>query len=387
MSDQEGLEWVNTTFGLEPRWTKEPDVDIIRNLARKHLGHDDEVQIDVTFYAQGAFNKLYKIQAAGSACLMRVALPVCPHLKTESEVATINFVRDHVDIPAPHILAYDSASHNDLGFEWILMELMPGDTLRKRWRKMSWNTKATVVKQLAQYQARLNSKPFLEIGNLFAPAEGSLSPAIGPMVSQVFFWGDRLTHNVPRGPFKSSLKWLQTRLDLAIADQERLLRMSENEDDIEDAEFAKALAGEVTEEPPQVFKHEVLKRTVLFHDDISMQNILVDDEGELTAVIDWECSDDQAQNAADALDNEGVNNLYWEHRLEYEQTQLRRTYTEEMATLIPYWTAAVESSTLQADFDKAVHNCDNPWAFKIVSRWLQAYKGGNIKSLSDKLLE
>ena len=287
MSGQEGLEWVNTTFGLEPRWTKEPDIDIIRKIARKHLGDDVKSPINVTFHAQGAFNKLYKIEKVDSACLLRVSLPVYPHLKTQSEVATINFVRDHIGMPAPRIIAFDSESHNDLGFEWILMELMPGDTLRKRWRKMSWNAKEDIVKQLARYQARLKSKPFSKIGNLFPSAEGSSSPVLGPIVSLIFFWGDHLTHNVPRGPFKDSCEWLQTRLKLTITDQDRLIKTLDDEDDLEDAEFAKELAEEIAGELLKVFTHEAEKRTMLFHDDLSMQNILVDEQGELTAVIDW----------------------------------------------------------------------------------------------------
>ena len=126
-----------TTFGLEPRWTKEPDIEIIRELAQEHLGHDMEASIEVAFLAQGAFNKLYKITVADAACLMRVSLPVYPKLKTQSEVATINFIRKETEMPAPQIIAFDADSQNPLGFELILMELMPGVPLRKRWRKIS----------------------------------------------------------------------------------------------------------------------------------------------------------------------------------------------------------------------------------------------------------
>jgi len=84
--------------------------------------------------------------------------------------------------------------------------------------------------------------------------------------------------------------------------------------------------------------------------------------GKLTAVIDWECvsalslwracqipvllqgrgrdeepywedyavdepgDEVEDEPAPDVLDNEGVNSLYWDHLLEYEQTQLRRLF-------------------------------------------------------------
>lgn len=200
MLNQDGLEWVSTTFGLEPRWTKEPDIDIIQKLARKQLGQDGEVSVEATFHAQGAFNKLYMIEAAGSACLMRVSLPVYPCLKTQSEVATINIIRDQVGIPAPRVLAFGSDSENDLGFEWILMELMPGEALRKRWRKMTWDAKKTIVKQFVQYQTQTHAKSFAGMSNLFDTTENLASFEPGSIVSLAFFWSDHLTHDVPRGP-------------------------------------------------------------------------------------------------------------------------------------------------------------------------------------------
>ncbi|OAL02248.1 kinase-like protein [Phaeosphaeriaceae sp. SRC1lsM3a] len=422
MSDQEGLEWVNTTFGFEPRWTKEPDVNIIRDLARKHLGHDDEAPIEVNFHTQGAFNKLYRIEAAGSACLMRVSLPVYPHLKTRSEVVTVTFVRDQLGIPAPQILAFDSDSRNDLGFEWILMELIPGENLRKRWRRMSWDAKETIVKQLAQYQAQLHKMCFAGIGNLFPSAEGFANLELGPIVSLDFFWCDRLTYDVKRGPFANCHEWLQTRLQLAIADQERLLSTSKDDDDIEDAEFARDLAKSIAAVLPKVFAHEATntERTVLFHNDLPMQNILVDKKGTIAAVLDWECvfaapswwacqfphllqgrcrevepsrdhymtdTADEIEKTPNNLDNEGVNSLFWEHKLEHEQTQLRKLFMQEMESLSPEWLATMKSHTVQADFERAIHNCDHSWTFKIVKRWLSLYKEGRICSLTDMLME
>ncbi len=96
-----------------------------------------------------------------------------------------------------------------------------------------------------------------------------------------------------------------------------------------------------------------------------MQNILVDGDGEITGIIDWECvstlplwraseapvflkgrdryqepkrdeyapdngEEDAGGLTKEALDNEGVNSLYWEHLLEYELTMLRGLFSEEM---------------------------------------------------------
>ncbi|EAT91101.2 hypothetical protein SNOG_01452 [Parastagonospora nodorum SN15] len=387
VSYQNGLEWVSAAFGLEPRWTQEPDVKIIAQIARKHLDLHEQVQIDVSFHAQGAFNKLYKITAAGRACLMRISLPVYPRLKTQSEVATINFVRQETDMPVPRILAFDASNKNELGFEWIMMEMVSGTTLRKQWRKISWEAKQTIVRQLAHYHAQLYEKPFPKIGNLFPVVQESAFFELGPIVSLVFFWGDHLKHDVPRGPFKTSYEWLKTRLTFALADQQRILETSDDEDDIEDAEFSIKLAEDVAEQLPKVFPPEAAsEQNVLFHDDLSMQNIMVDETGKLAAIVDWEYDDDEEQDP-DAPDNEGVNSLYWEHLLEYEQTELRKLFKQEMAELNASWVATMESSTLQSDFEQAIHNCDNNWQFKVVRQWLDAFKQGDVESLAAKMIE
>ena len=44
-----------------------------------------------------------------------------PRLKTESEVATMNYLRRHTNFPVPTVYHYDSNPYNRLGGEYILM--------------------------------------------------------------------------------------------------------------------------------------------------------------------------------------------------------------------------------------------------------------------------
>ncbi|KAI1781012.1 hypothetical protein F4818DRAFT_436206 [Hypoxylon cercidicola] len=57
---------------------------------------------------------------------MRIALPVLPGIKVMSEVTTMQFVRRRTNIPVPQVYMYNASSTNQLGYEWILMEHMPG---------------------------------------------------------------------------------------------------------------------------------------------------------------------------------------------------------------------------------------------------------------------
>ena len=44
-----------------------------------------------------------------------------PRLKTESEVATMRYLRERTSIPVPTVYHYDSNPYNRLGGEYILM--------------------------------------------------------------------------------------------------------------------------------------------------------------------------------------------------------------------------------------------------------------------------
>lgn len=448
MVNQDGLEWVAETFGLEPRWKSEPNISKIELIARKHLKLEGDSFCLLTFYAQGAFNKLYKVETDKECFLFRVTLPVDPHNKTNSEVATINFVREATDIPVPQILAFDDSSDNELGYEWILMDMLPGTTLRNKWRKLPKESKQCLVKQIAQYQVQLFGYKFSTLGNIFVTPETRLVakrllpstrstdireslqgpqillPALGQMVSLIFFWGDHVTQNVPKGPFTNSKDWILSRLTLILTDQERILKTSEDDDEIEDAKDAKDLAERLLKLLPDIFPADgsPAEQSVIFHNDLSMQNILVDNDGNITGIVDWECvsalplwrscdfpgfikgryrdekperdqysPDDAGEHAVetgeDYLDNEGVDSLYWEHLLEYELTILRDIFLKEMCNTAPEWMEELRKGTEKADFDLAVQNCDSGWSTKQIITWLDARERGESWSLRKSFLE
>ncbi|KFY92572.1 hypothetical protein V498_04857 [Pseudogymnoascus sp. VKM F-4517 (FW-2822)] len=448
MVKEDGLDWVAGTFGLEPRWTVEPDIAKVELLARKHLKLEQNAYCYVTFYAQGAFNKLYKIETEAGYTLMRVALPLDPSNKINSEVATIIFVHKNTDIPVPHVFAFDDSRENELGFEWILMEMLPGATLRTRWRGLSRDAKRDLVKQVAKYQAQLFCHQFPAIGNIFVNPETQLMtkgsphstvaadtkqvqgesqqllPALAQLVSMIFFWGDHITQDVPRGPFTNAEDWIRARLTLVLTDQERIIKTSDDEDDIEDAEDAKEIAKRLLKLLPNIFPSNINtpELSILFHDDLSMQNILCDDDGKITGIIDWECvsalplwracelpefltgrdrneerqrdqyapdngEEDASGFTRDGLDNEGVNSLYWEHLLEYELTILRGLFLKEMGNIAPTWIEELEKGEVKADFEVAVQNCDNSWRTKEVKSWLDALEKGKNCNLRRSFLE
>ncbi|KAF3940756.1 hypothetical protein ABW19_dt0206687 [Dactylella cylindrospora] len=118
---------------------------------------------------------------------------------------------------------------------------------------------------------------------------------------------------------------------------------------------------------------------MLFHNDVNLHNVAVDEDGSLTGVLNWECVSalplwkacyhpsflegkprhklpDRSEYGTNK-DGE-PNNLYWEHMMEYELTQLRWFFLHEMKRREPRWIDVFEASGEKRDFNTAVQNRD-----------------------------
>lgn len=164
------------------------------------------------------------------------------------------------------------------------------------------------------------------------------------------------------------------------------------------------------------------ERSVILHEDLSLSNILVDDLGNITGIIDWECvsamplwmatklpkflegpsredepkrqiyADENPEERQiggdgedDELDNEGKNQLYWIHLLEFENTQLRRVYNTHMRQLRPGWDIEVQENAPKDDFIGAVFSCSHGFFLKRIARWVDAIEKGEFPRFVDIL--
>ncbi|KAK7421650.1 hypothetical protein QQX98_002117 [Neonectria punicea] len=423
-----GLLWDDTGLNFEPRWPAEPNLDAIKAVCLRTLkiGPDDCM---VTFLAAGAFYKLYLVESKSQQKLvMRVSLPVDPQHKVTGEVATLRWIRRFTKIPVPEIIAFDDSSDNEIGFEWILMQLMPGTSAYSRWRKMSFTKKKALAEQIAK--ATQHTTSFRGIGTLHHASQGddgtdatSLVP--GRIVSRQFFSGQHFDYDIARGPFRSSYDWLDSCIKIIIKEQQAVAEEEEEEEQKADAEYWQKVASRLAALLPKIFPviQNPPERTVLWHDDLSLSNILVDDEGAITAVIDWECvstmpywvatempgfligtqreqepirddygdeSPEEAEAARiedgdDYLDNEGKDELYWIHLMEHEQTLLRKAYMDRMRVVWPSWDTEVADGALKVDFLGAVDRCAFGFDLKGLERWIDAIERGEFSTLQDIL--
>jgi aminoglycoside phosphotransferase (APT) family kinase protein len=424
-SDFDGLEWVRDgIWGSEPRWTVELDENAIKHTAASSLNLT-ATPCNIEFLAQGAFNKVYIVTfpEEKKEVIARVTLPVDPKWKTLSEVATLQWVRDNTSLPVPKVISYQADRTSAIGFEWIVMSKMPGRSLRDRWRDVALSAKERIVRQLAMFCSDTFRAQLRGIGNLFfddtEPVPGGSARNRGRfcvqrLVSMEFIWDSHIHAQVSRGPFQSSRDWLLARLSLAEVEcREGLNRLQKaaseedgkgeevDEDDLEDLENTMDIITRLRRHlddffPPPSPGLEP-ERTMILHDDLSRQNTLVDDHGNLTAVVDWECisavplwsacqipsflqgklRDEEPVKAQYEHDEDGeVDEHFWEHLDDYELTQLRRVFLAEMKKLQPEWVEIFESSQRQRDFDLAVSGCSDEFLIRRIREWLDDMEKG-----------
>ncbi|KAI0592868.1 kinase-like domain-containing protein [Biscogniauxia sp. FL1348] len=402
-----GLKWVRDGLLLRPEWTVEPTIEAIVATLKTVIGPENNFHVE--HMHNGTYSKLYRVSYSQQYFVMRISLPVCPTTKTESEVATLKWVYQNTKLPVPRVKCYDASRENPLGFEWILMDHMDGAPLSQCWREISFDAKERIVRQIAAYATSAFEKQFnWGIGNMYP----------GPATAA----GGRAYIGHRRGPFFDPSEWTATRLALSYSDL--MLRIK----DLKSESHQKIIKNmlvliERIEALKNRFFHEKQSPapapTMLWHDNISLDNLLVDENGVLCGVLDWQCVSclplheacqfpaflQQSRDRYDepvmirylniASNGDGqLDPVYWIHLRKYEMTQLRLLFLDEMRFRCPGFVKAwVEKGAIDLrDYEAAVQNCDNEYAYKIVQSWADAIEKGHPpesmgRRLHERLME
>lgn len=405
---QPGLEWDEDG---DPAWAQEPSFDIMKAIIRQHL--DLEEDFDLSFFAEGALNRLYAFDCPKGPFLMRVTLPVAPRVKTESEIATIAFIRDHTNIPVPKIFAYSADLQNELGFEWIIMERVEARPLFEVWHQLSWLKKQLIVQQLAAYWAQLFGARFSGIGSIYnseikSENRGNLPQGtvhIGETVLMHYCANANYELDIDRGPYNSSRNYIEAFLDM-LSHTSAKLQESEDEDEVEHGQAMQYVFDGLKKIVPRYFPHHSQREeTLLFHRDISDMNILINEEGELASIVDWECVAavpiwqacelprllqgsscmfELVPTKVSSLeeDHESRNHFYEDRLMFYEGARLRTFFLEEMQRLSPEWMAAFNENRVRRDIMLAITVCRNDLVCSWVGAWVKALLDGDELTVS-----
>lgn len=253
------MEWAETLLQPKPRWTRVPSLEDIESLCRELLDVPIDLPCVVSHNAVDLFERFYLVACCEKFHILKVSLPVYPSLKTLGEVATLQWVAEHTEIPVPRVIDFSNSNNNKIGFEWTLMTPVHGVPAHKEWRKWSMDQKSAFTKRVAEFQAQLAcSRPFKKIGTLSLGdwsrnAEVPAGNLPGKLASVLYFERNRLKYDVPRGPFRNSYDWFDSQLQLIILEQEDIIKTAENPDDREDAEDVLKTATRLLSFLPMVF--------------------------------------------------------------------------------------------------------------------------------------
>ncbi|MCJ1405896.1 hypothetical protein MMC11_009126 [Xylographa trunciseda] len=326
------MRWRSRQLQYLPYWIVNPDLQLILDTIKPALTvlRLDAAESTITWLAEGALHKVYTVS---TKCLetgqekrfvLRIALPVYPYYKVESDVATTEFIRHFTSIPVPVIYCYDSSANNALGLEWMLMEKIEADPLRKIWFDLDNDLRVAITRQLAGWADELSRIQSNQIGSIYMRfTDTQLQFFIGPPILFNLFSRRRLLYSVNRGPFNNLSDYYSSVLDShihelqdeathqieldAVLEKEandvyentrgRKVLTQEEADKLDLLELESGFSKEMIDAilPDCKALREALPQmqlptltTMLMHDDVSLNNVLTDDKGTVMALLDWE---------------------------------------------------------------------------------------------------
>lgn len=241
--------------------------------------------VDTTKFASGTFNVVVALDFSDSVqWVARIPLPQDgydeQHVSSTllSEICTMKLVRVDTKIPVPQVFAWDVTADNPLGYAYLLMEALPGKVLDSRLAfSVPGQHKRKVAAQFARYIYELSTIRYGHIGRLSFSSSFSKSGADEPDKIGIFEFPVEGWEGI--GPFTTSFEYFyffrkgQTRAIL------------QNHDDEEEWEAAawfleKSLSSMISQE-------HIRGPFPLCHLDLHYNNMLFDDDYNITGIIDW----------------------------------------------------------------------------------------------------
>lgn len=201
---------------------------------------------------QGGRNRVFLLRLDNEKeVVARLPLPETgpPHLLTASEVATLDFVRNVMKIPAPKVLAWSSrAESTPVGAEFIILEKVDGVPLASvpSWRDgegREWHYFKKLLIQMVRTDEKYAKHRFAKYGSLFYREDVIGYPhtlkifedeseenevtrkfAIGPSMSSHLWRDERKLLDVDRGPCMPFTPLLLSPLMSCIREHARRIR-------------------------------------------------------------------------------------------------------------------------------------------------------------------
>lgn len=233
-------------------------------------------------YIGGSFNIVFYATFADGLCWV-LRLPILAwsallERRLGADIAAMQLIQTHTTIPIPVIYGYDLTQGNPLGRPYVIMSRLSGTRLGDLWFREGWfnfEKRTNIFRSLAKNLSQLKNLEFPAIGSLQHDPDTGKCIVGSPLPSRNDFQDIKSHQYRARDPYKSAhvyiLDQIEEQAQTAQTNDHRaslaLLRM-----------FAGFLLDHTIDGPPYV----------LAVPDFNFQNILVDDDRNITGIIDWD---------------------------------------------------------------------------------------------------
>ncbi|PWY76013.1 phosphotransferase enzyme family protein [Aspergillus sclerotioniger CBS 115572] len=277
----------------------------------------------VSKISDGQYNKVYQLTMDdGREFIAKFPNPNAgrPHLTTASEVATMDFLGNALNIPVPRVYAWSSrASQSPLGAEYILMEKLPGVVLTDVWHTMKGKQKVKILDQIVDIERRLARTRFTKFGSLYYRDDLPNSPdpkrtlyhdlmgnqvgtktfAMGPTNHPSFFDFGRGQLTIDRGPWSTLTDYMTAIVQREIESAKSGFRYPLMPEGLfygprqyqpTLSKKLSALENYLKVAPDVLPEDKTTHVSVLWHDGLHSQNIFVDSEdpSRIVGIIGWQ---------------------------------------------------------------------------------------------------
>jgi hypothetical protein len=184
----QSLDDASSNADSEDSWTFEsPPLDLNYE-ALKHIGNyftsgSHGRCTGISTLPRGQFHEIRVLYFEdGWTCIARFTREAEPLAKVESELATIEYVRNNTTIPVPEICLVNNSENHAVGAPFVLMEHIHGSPLDDMWEVLSLDHKLDAITQVAGIHGQLASLKFDTMGCI------GTDQSVGSLLDQVEWW-------------------------------------------------------------------------------------------------------------------------------------------------------------------------------------------------------
>ena len=211
----------------------------------------------------------------------------------ESQIMTMRLIHNNTTIPIPEIYAFDASLANELKAPWMVMSFVPGSTVSELWFDESGPTpledrRRRALETIAEAMSQLRKFQFSKIGSLELTNEAKPynKISIGPIYG--FDEGDRFDENYGEqikveqsGPFESSMSYMLHNFESVQGlDPKGWGHAAYKLNQIMLSHLPRSSLSPYSTRRAETF--------VLCLPDFDSQNVMIDEKGNLTGLIDWD---------------------------------------------------------------------------------------------------